>query len=139
MLQHMNGMGDNTLRYFVTPGREHFDWYVKLKRDLTSEASYSLNHFARTICGDAKDDIHYKEIPILHKGSDEDRAKLARYCVQDSVLLARLNKARNMIVEILQFSSVFGVFCSYRSSFFSLLLPFLSFPGILLFLYYLFF
>jgi len=104
-----NGMGDNLFRYFDMPGRQNFDWFVKLKRDLTSEASYSLNHFARTICGDKKKEMDYREIPRLQNGSDADRSRLAEYCVHDSVLLARLNAARTMVIEIIQFSSVFGI------------------------------
>lgn len=104
-----SGMGDNLLRYFDLPGRSTFDWFVKLKRDLTSEASYSLNHFARSICGDEKKEMDHREIPVLQEGSKRDRARLAEYCVHDSVLLARLNQARTMIIEILQFASVFGI------------------------------
>ena len=48
------GMGENVLRYFDTPGRANFDWYVKLQRDLTSEPSYKLDRRARTLCGDQK-------------------------------------------------------------------------------------
>ena len=44
-----SGMGDNLLRYIDMPGRVNFDWFVKLKRDLTSEPKYSLNHFAKSI------------------------------------------------------------------------------------------
>lgn len=100
---------DNVFRYFPMAGRSNFDWFVKLKNDLTSEDSYSLNHFARTICGDAKKDMDHREIPKLQAGSDDDRARLAEYCVHDSVLLARLNQARAMVVEIVQFASVFGI------------------------------
>lgn len=104
-----NGMGDNLFRFFDLAGRQNFDWFVKLKRDLTSEASYSLNHFARTVCGDTKKEMNYKEIPMLQRGTDADRARLAEYCVHDSVLLASLNALRCMVIEILQFASVFGI------------------------------
>ncbi len=104
-----SGMGDNVLRFFELPGRATFDWFVKLKRDLLSEPSYSLNHFARTICGDQKEDMDHREIPVLQRGSDADRARLASYCVHDSYLLCLLNRARTMIIEILQFASVFGI------------------------------
>lgn len=104
-----SGMGDNLLRYIDMPGRANFDWFVKLKRDLTSEPKYSLNHFAKKFCGLQKEDMDYKEIPILQAGSADDRARLGSYCVVDSDLLEDLNQARTMIIEILQFSSVFGV------------------------------
>jgi DNA polymerase elongation subunit (family B) len=104
-----SGMGDNLLRYLDMHGRANFDWFVKLKRDLTSEPNYRLNHFAKKFCGLQKEDMDYKEIPILQAGTADDRARLGRYCVVDSELLEDLNQARTMIVEILQFSSVFGV------------------------------
>ena len=175
------GMGDNVLRYFDMPGRATFDWYIKLKRDLTSEPSYKLDHFARTLCGDQKEelasglrwrrlrrppeggrrlegcaaleealragrrefapaewealagpavaasldaghhardadgayyapvDVGYRAIAPLQEGGPRDRARLGSYCVHDSVLLERLNVARTMITEILQFSAVFHV------------------------------
>jgi len=104
-----SGMGDNMIRYIEMTGRATFDWFVKLKRDLTSEPQYSLNHFARKLCGRQKDDVHHTEIPVLHGGTSADRARLGKYCVVDSELLDDLNVARTMIGEILQFSAVFGV------------------------------
>jgi DNA polymerase elongation subunit (family B) len=103
------GMGDNTLKYFDLAGRANFDWFVKLKRDLTSEPRYSLNHFAQKLCGLEKDDVHYTEIPRLQHGSAADRARLGHYCVQDSSLLEDLNQKRGMIVEIFQYARVFGI------------------------------
>lgn len=52
-----SGMGDNLLRYFDMPGRGNFDWYVILKRTMTSEPSYKLNHFAKKYCGKQKDEL----------------------------------------------------------------------------------
>lgn len=52
-----SGMGDNLLKYFEMPGRSNFDWYIKLKRDLTSEPSYKLDHMGRTIVGEQKHEI----------------------------------------------------------------------------------
>jgi DNA polymerase elongation subunit (family B) len=49
-----SGMGDNKLRYFDTPGRTTLDWFVKLRRDLTQEPSYALDHFAKKVCGRSK-------------------------------------------------------------------------------------
>lgn len=108
-----SGMGDNLLRYIDMPGRANLDWFIKLKRDLTSEPAYNLNHFAKKLCGMQKDDMDYKEIPILHAGSSTDRARLGKYCVIDSDLLEDINQARTMIVEILQFSAVFGVLAEW--------------------------
>lgn len=51
------GTGDNVLHFFDLPGRVNLDWYVKLKRDLPSEPSYKLDHFARKFCGVHKEDL----------------------------------------------------------------------------------
>jgi DNA polymerase delta subunit 1 len=105
-----SGMGDNVLRYFDLSGRINLDWYIKLKRDLTSEPSYKLQHFAHKFCGDSKEEgVHYSEIATLHRQGPDGRAKLARYCVKDSYLLLQLDEARQMTLEIFQFASVFGI------------------------------
>ena len=108
-----SGMGENLVHYFDMPGRANLDWFIKLKQDLTSEPSYKLDHFARTICGDHKESMDYREIPVLHHGSDADRARLASYCVHDSYLLLLLNRARTMVLEVVQFASVFGIPCEW--------------------------
>lgn len=104
-----DGMGDNVLKYFETPGRENIDYFVKLKRDLPSEMSHKLGIMARKFCGDDKEDMDYREIPKLQAGTPDDRARLASYCIHDSVLLARLNHARVMTLSILQFAQVFRI------------------------------
>jgi DNA polymerase elongation subunit (family B) len=104
-----SGMGDNTLRYFDMPGRANFDWFQKLKLEHTSEPSYKLAHFAQKFCGDDKEDMHYKEIPVLQAGTAQDRARLGSYCVHDSLLLHRLDEALTLVVGIIQFAQVFRI------------------------------
>lgn len=105
-----SGMGDNKFDYIDMTGRATIDFFVKFKVDEPSEISWSLSHFTRKyIPGEDKEDMDYREIPILQAGSDDDRRRLASYCVHDSYLLHLLNKARNIIVIILQFAQVFGV------------------------------
>lgn len=104
-----SGMGDNVLRYQEMHGRVTLDWFIKLKRDLTSEPKYSLQHFARKFCDDQKEDMDYREIPVLQAGSAQDRARLGSYCVHDTYLLHLLDEKRAMIVEILQFAVIMGI------------------------------
>ena len=177
-----SGMGDNLLRYFDMTGRSNFDWYVKLKRDLTQEDSYSLDYMAKKFCGaqkvelasglkwkrvsdnvecdpayelkqshllgaavgsnvlhtftqsewhalDVKEDLcehhwirssetgkryrpantKHRAIPDLFHGTDQDRARLGYYCVEDSDLLDELDTACTMIIQILQFAGIFGI------------------------------
>ena len=68
-----DGMGDNVLYYFETPGRENLDYFVKLKRDLPSEMSHKLGVMARKFCADDKEDMDYREIPKLQAGTADDR------------------------------------------------------------------
>lgn len=100
---------DYDFRYFDMPGRANFDWWVKFVTDDTSEPSYKLNHFARKFCGDTKEDMDYKEIPVLQAGTSADRARLGSYCVHDSYLLHLLDQKRNIITEILGYAQVFGI------------------------------
>ena len=179
-----SGMGDNLLRYFDTPGRSNYDWYVKLKRDLTQEDSYKLDYMAKKFCGKSKVELasglkwrrmtatmdrdpayelaecdrlvealhrggggravyeltqdewravglttplvehhwvragdhcyapmntKHRAIVDLYNGTSEDRARLGYYCVEDSEILDDLDTARAMLVEIYQFSGVFGI------------------------------
>ena len=179
-----SGMGDNLLRYFDTPGRSNYDWYVKLKRDLTQEDSYKLDYMAKKFCGRSKVELasglkwrrmtatmdrdgayelteaqgcaklvdalrggralyefsqdqwqgmglttplvehhwvrvdghcyapmntKHRAIIDLYNGTAADRARLGYYCVEDSEILDDLDVARAMMVEIYQFSGVFGI------------------------------
>ena len=175
-----SGMGDNLLRYFDLPGRNNLDWYVKLKRDLTQEDSYSLDYMAKKFCDSKKVELasglkwkwlsdnvecdpeyeirtgtladrladgaalytptqqewqalavmeelcekhwvrsgtarycpantKHRAIRDLYYGTARDRARLGYYCVEDSELLDRLDEARTMIIQILQFAGIFGI------------------------------
>ena len=104
-----SGMGENKIQYMDMTGRVNLDFFVILKRDLTSEPCYTLNHFATKFCGLQKEDVHYSEIPILQKSGPEGRARLGKYCVMDSELLEDINQAQTIILKILQFSSTFGI------------------------------
>lgn len=52
--------------------------------------SYTLNAVATTFIGQQKDDIHHSLISVLHRGSPEDRRRLAKYCLKDALLPIRL-------------------------------------------------
>lgn len=56
--------------------------------------------------GLAKDDVSPKDIFELQKGSDNDRAVVAKYCIQDCVLLIRLLKKLEVITNNFGMSNV---------------------------------
>jgi DNA polymerase delta subunit 1 len=84
-----SALGDNILKFIDMPGRVLVDLMKVVQRDHRLE-SYKLDAVARHFTGDAKDDISPKDIFRLQKGSDEDRAVIARYCVQDCALCNQL-------------------------------------------------
>lgn len=84
-----SALGDNILKFIDMPGRVLVDLMKVVQRDHRLE-SYKLDSVARHFTGDAKDDISPKDIFRLQKGSDEDRAVIARYCVQDCALCNQL-------------------------------------------------
>ena len=81
-------------------GRERhvWDWagcvvldVLEVVRGAYKLSSYKLNDVARRFLDQQeKDDLPYAEIPRLQRGSADDRARMARYCVQDTRLVAML-------------------------------------------------
>ncbi|KIM43285.1 hypothetical protein M413DRAFT_444100 [Hebeloma cylindrosporum] len=62
---------------------------------LPGEGAYKLNGVSQHFLGQRKEDIDYKQIPILQSGSADDRRDLAIYCLKDVylplLLLSKLN------------------------------------------------
>lgn len=109
----MFGGRETPIHYMDMTGRSNFDWYVKCVRDLTKEPQYSLNHFLTKYCGTQKDDMDYKEIPVLQRGTAADRTRLGRYCLKDSDGLDDMNVKLQLITEIIEYSRKFGVIPEY--------------------------
>ena len=92
--------GDNMLRFFDMPGRVVFDLMKVVQRE-HNLASYKLDDVARHFTGDCKEGLSPADIFRKHVGTDDDRAAVASYCVQDcalcSDLLVKLNTLPNAI------------------------------------------
>ena len=81
-------------------GRERHEWswagcvvldVLEVVRAAYKLSSYKLNAVARHFLQDqVKDDLAYSQIPGLQRGSAADRARMARYCVQDARLVVLL-------------------------------------------------
>ena len=102
------GMGDNNPYYYDMPGRDYLDLFLHFKMS-EHEMNYKLSTFARKYLNDDKEDMNYKEIPVLQAGSAEDRARLGSYCVHDSYLLYLLDEKRSIVTEHLAYASVFCI------------------------------
>ncbi|KAL0579128.1 H(+)-transporting V0 sector ATPase subunit d [Marasmius crinis-equi] len=90
----------------LIPGILNFDLlqYIRKNHELTGyektqhkeaeteSGPYSLDWTSWRFLGETKEDIHPHLIPELQAGSDEDRQKLAVYCLKDAYLPLRLVK-----------------------------------------------
>ena len=61
----------------------------------------------------AKDDVSPNELFKLFKGSDDDRAKIAKYCIQDCVLVIKLLEKLQVINNNIGMANVCNVPLSY--------------------------
>lgn len=61
----------------------------------------------------AKDDVHHKEIFRLHYGTAADRAKIAKYCVQDCDLVLDLEAKLRAYMNAMAMANVCSVPVSY--------------------------
>lgn len=92
------------------PGVIVMDMLPMIKSYLAKKLkSYTLNNVSQEYLGDQKDDMDYHLIPILQHGSPDDRAKLAKYCVKDSLLPVALMSRFNLTVNVIAKARIVGV------------------------------
>jgi len=75
--------------------------------------SYSLNSVSAHFLGQQKEDVHHSIITTLFEGSDEDRRRLAVYCLKDAYLPLKLMKELMVVVNFLEMARVTGIPVSY--------------------------
>ena len=81
-----SALGDNWLNYIDMPGRVLLDLMKVVQRDHKLD-SYKLDDVAEHFTGLRKHDVSPQDIFRLHKGSADDRRRVAEYCVQDCELV----------------------------------------------------
>ena len=69
-------------------GRVMFDLLPYMFRN-HKLSSYSLNSVCAEFLGMQKEDVHHSIISELQQGTDEDRRRLAVYCLKDSLLVVK--------------------------------------------------
>lgn len=93
-----SALGDNELKYIDMHGRVLIDLMKVVQRDHRLD-SYKLDSVAEHFLKERKDDVSPNDIFRLQKGSAEDRAKIAKYCVQDCELCNRLASKLEIIAN----------------------------------------
>jgi len=72
-------------------------------------SSYSLNAVSSEFLGQQKEDVHHSIISDLQKGSDEDRRRLAVYCLKDAYLPQQLMDKLMVLINYVEMARVTGV------------------------------
>lgn len=95
---------------YNTPGRVMFDQMEIIKGNpMIRLRSYALKSICAEFLGDDnKEDLRYKDIPDLFK-TIEGRQKIASYCLQDTVLLKKLDDKMMLGVDIAGQAKVQGI------------------------------
>lgn len=96
-------------------GRVIFDMLPYMQRN-HKLSSYSLNSVCAEYLGQQKEDVHHSIISDLQQGSDEDRHRLAVYCLKDALLPQRLMDKLSVLVNYIEMARVTGVPMSFLIS-----------------------
>ena len=96
-------------------GRVVFDMLPYMQRN-HKLSSYSLNSVCAEFLGQQKEDVHHSIISDLQNGSDEDRHRLAVYCVKDALLPQRLMDKLSVLINYVEMARVTGVPVSFLIS-----------------------
>lgn len=71
--------------------------------------SYKLDDVAEKFLGEKKNDMSYKLIPQKQRESSATRCELARYCLQDSVLVFKLLDKFKILINCIEMARVIGI------------------------------
>ena len=93
-------------------GRVPFDILQVLQRDQKLR-SYTLNFVSATFLGEQKEDVDHSEISNLFRGTNDDRRRLAVYCLKDAYLPQRLADKLMILVNNIEMARVTGVPLGY--------------------------
>jgi DNA polymerase delta subunit 1 len=96
-------------------GRVIFDMLPYMQRN-HKLSSYTLNNVCAEFLGQQKEDVHHSIISDLQNGSDEDRHRLAVYCVKDALLPLSLMNKLSILVNYVEMARVTGVPMSFLIS-----------------------
>lgn len=93
-------------------GRSTFDLLPIMRRS-QQLSSYSLNAVSAAFLGQQKEDVPHGIISDLQRGTDDDRHRLAVYCLKDAYLPLRLLDKLSYLVNYIEMARVTGVPIDY--------------------------
>uniref|UniRef100_A0A1I7RME4 DNA polymerase delta catalytic subunit n=1 Tax=Bursaphelenchus xylophilus TaxID=6326 RepID=A0A1I7RME4_BURXY len=101
-------MGTRTNKITTIDGRIVFDVFQVIQREYKLR-SYTLNNVSYHFLGEQKEDVAHQMITGLFNGSDQDRRRLAVYCLKDADLPLRLMEKLMLIINYIEMARVTGV------------------------------
>ena len=104
--------GKSEGRKTTVHGRCMFD-LLPIMRRTQQLSSYSLNAVSAALLGQQKEDVPHGIISTLQLGSEEDRHRLAVYCLKDAYLPMRLILKQACLVNYAEMARVTGVPLEY--------------------------
>ena len=107
-----SALGDNTLHLINSKGIVHIDLLAVVKRDHNLE-SYKLDFIAEKFLNEHKDDVSAKQIFEYQKKDGYHRGIVAKYCVQDCVLLLNLMKKLDICASNMGMANVSSIPLSF--------------------------
>jgi DNA polymerase elongation subunit (family B) len=107
-----SALGDNLLKHFNLDGLVSVDLLKVMQRDHKLD-SFKLDNVAAEFLGDRKDDLSPNDIFRKFAGSAQDRADIARYCLQDCALVNRLLHKLKVLENNMGMGNVCSVPLSY--------------------------
>eukprot|EP01132_Coremiostelium_polycephalum_P009895 gene9895-12137_t len=105
-------LGTRDSKEVSMPGRTQFDLMQAIQRD-HKLSSYSLNSVSAHFLKEQKEDVHFSIITTLQNGTDDDRRRLAVYCLKDAELPIKLLDKLMVLINYIEMSRVTGVPLSY--------------------------
>jgi len=84
-----SALGDNIFKIIETDGVVCIDLFKVIQKDFKLD-SYKLDNVASIYIGENKDDLKPNEIFEKFKGNSADRCVIAKYCIQDCILVNKL-------------------------------------------------
>lgn len=89
-------------------GRVVFDM-IQVIQSNHKLSSYTLNSVSSHFLGQQKEDVHHSIISKLFSGTNDDRRRLAAYCLKDAYLPLRLMNTLMSLINYVEMARVTGV------------------------------
>ena len=105
-------LGSREIKVVNLPGRVTLDVLPAIKLGYKF-SSYTLNNVSSIFLKEQKEDVHHTMITKLFLGNDNDRKRLAVYCLKDAYLPQRLMDKLMFIINYIEMARVTGIPISF--------------------------